>query len=382
MPTNLPPQAQALWIKAQESKTPYEKLERLQEFLSAIPAHKGTEKLRHQVRHQIAVLRDEVELAKQRRKGTGLSFLISKEGAFQGVLIGVPGSGKSHIFNLLTGMNSASSYVSFETVKPVPGMMRFQDINIQLVDTPSITRVRNQFTVQACASARNGDLILIVVDATEPVREQLNLITEVLEQFRVHVRKADAMVKIERRSSGGIQVLGNVGSSLTVKEVSELLGEFGVHHALVVVSGPATLDDVESSIIQGSAYKPALCLVTKLDCVENPEAVLKEASSLAAPIPAIPSNSNDLISLLGSTMLKLSGFIRVYTKPINQKDRSGRPMIMRDGDTVESVVRAIHTSMLSTFDYARVWGNSVRFQGAKVGLNHVLRDGDTIEIHA
>lgn len=384
MPTNLPPQAQVLWLKAQEAKTPGEKLDRLQEFLSAIPAHKGTEKLRHQVRHQIAVLRDEIEEARIRRKGTGVSYLVEKEGAFQAVLVGVMNSGKSTVFNMLTGSSHPCSAIGYETSKPVPGMMRFQDVNIQMVDTPSITGTRNQFTVQACASARNGDLVVLVLDGTQPFDPQLKLVAGMLENFRVHLRRTGAMVKIEKRTAGGVQVVADRRSNCSPKEVSDLLKQYGLHHALVVVSGPASLDDVEASIIQGSTYKPSVCVVTKLDLLEPGERAryMASAAETLSPVPVLDLNSTGFEQEAGRTMFDLSGVIRVYTKPLNQRERSARPIIMHAGDTVEDVVKTIHSSMLSSFQYAKVWGTSVRFQGSKVGLSHGLRDGDTIEVHA
>lgn len=381
LPANLPPQAQALWVKAQDAKTPDEKLQKLQEFLSAIPDHKGTEKLRHQVRHQIAVLKEEIEEAKQRRKGTGVSYLIEKEGAAQVALVGAPDSGKSALLRRLTGVAVSSSSLPFETQKPIPGMMRYEDLLLQLVDTPSISLSQSAYTTKAAASARNADVLLLVVDGSQSAANQLSLIEEVLERYRVHLRPIKAQVKIEKRPTGGVQVLATGRPVCTSTEVVELLKQYGLQNALVVINGPADLDDVEAAVIQGSVFKPSVVVVTKLSESNNAEAALSDIKRRVAPIRVLNAEANDFASRLGAEIVSVAGIIRVYTKSLNDKNRSTRPLVMKKGSTVLDTVRTIHSSMLSTFEYARVWGSSVRFQGAKVGLEHVLNDGDVVEIH-
>jgi ribosome-interacting GTPase 1 len=381
LPANLPPQAQALWVKAQDAKTPDEKLQRLQEFLSAIPDHKGTEKLRHQVRHQIAVLKEEIEEAKQRRKGTGVSYLIEKEGAAQVALVGAPDSGKTALLKRLTGVAVSSSSLPFETQKPVPGMMRYEDLLLQLVDTPSISLSQSVYTTRAAATARNADVLLLVVDGSQPAVPQLSLITDVLERYRVHLRPIKAQVKIEKRSAGGVQVLATGRPVCTSAEVVDLLKQYGLQNALVVINGPAELDDVEAAVIQGLVFKPSVVAITKLSQTDDADAVFSDVKKRVAPIRVLDAEAHDFSLRLGAEIVSAAGIIRVYTKSLNDKNRSARPLVMKKGSTVLDAVRVIHSAMLSTFEYARVWGSSVKFQGAKVGLEHVLNDGDVVEIH-
>jgi len=67
MPTNLPAEAKAKWIKVMEAKTPEEKIRALEEFLSAVPKHKGTERLREWATKRLAELREEIEEKRKRR---------------------------------------------------------------------------------------------------------------------------------------------------------------------------------------------------------------------------------------------------------------------------------------------------------------------------
>ncbi len=381
MPTNLPPQAQALWVKAQEAKTKQEKLELLEQFLSAIPDHKGTEKLRHQIRHQIAVLKEELEEERMRRKGKGVSYLVEKEGAAQIALIGVPDSGKTLVFNTLTGLNHPSTSVNFETQRPTPGMMVYLDLMFQIVDTPSIFEGQNRFTSLATTTARNADVIALVIDSTQAIEAQVALLTSVLERNHVFLRPLKAQVKIIKRATGGVNVMATGNPKCTNKEVAELLRQYGITNALVVINGPADLDDVEAAVLQGSLVKPSVVVLTKSDSLSSQNAIQK-LEKLLPYSPVLNFSTNEFKQKFGETVFSLAQIIRIYTKPLNEKNRSARPLILKKGSTVMDVVKSVHSKLLETFEYARVWGSSVKFGGAKVGLDHELADGDVIEIHA
>ncbi len=91
MPANLPPEAKAKWLKVMEAKTPEEKLKALEEFLSAVPKHKGTENLVHWARRRMAQLRREIEerRVKERslRSGGGANIYVEKEGDARWLLL-------------------------------------------------------------------------------------------------------------------------------------------------------------------------------------------------------------------------------------------------------------------------------------------------------
>lgn len=378
MPTNLPPQAQALWLKAQEAKTKEEKLERLQEFLSAIPDHKGTEKLRKQIRHQIAVLKDEIEAERLRKKGSGLSLLVKREGAFQAVLVGAMGSGKTEVFTRLTGVSPLSGGLA-EVKQPVPGILGFGGLQIQLVDTPPLYTNSLRQPSLTSASARNADVLVLVFDGSRPLGEQVEVFERFLDDCRVTLKRRQGWVKIERTASGGIRVMSAGKPKCRPEEVSEYLADMGVKNAVVVINGEADMEDVEAALL-GYVYKPSVLLVTRRKELGPDE--LNQLKRLLPDPKTVFEAQEGFHNLFAQQLFEASGLIRVYTKPLNQKERSERPLVLRRGSTVRDVVKAIHSTLLSTFQYARVWGSSVKFQGAKVGLDHVLEDGDTVEIHA
>jgi len=383
MPANLPPQAKAKWLKVMEARTKEEKLKALKEFLSAVPKHKGTEKLVMQVRRQIARLRRELELEKARKRGGGgPSLFVEKEGDVQLVMLGFPNSGKSTIFTMLTGIEVAHGEAPFETYRPQPGMFTWEGLEVQLVDTPSLvyspSSARNS---QVMALAYNADALALVIDATQDVAGQLSLLEEMLREKGITIREEEPRVVIERRRSGGVVV---VGSNLRVDEVTRLLRSYGIYHALVKVEGPATLDDVEAAILGATAYKPALVLITKVE--RRPEAV-KEAINAASGLEVVsvrPGISPEEVkSKIADYLLNKLKLIRVYTRNPRTGEISEKPLVVHKGAKVEDVARRIHSRLSREFRYALVWNEKrLKFSPMRVGRDFELGDGDVVEIIA
>lgn len=71
--------------------------------------------------------------------------------------------------------------------------------------------------------------------------------------------------------------------------------------------------------------------------------------------------------------------IRIYTK-VQGKPPEKKPIVMKKGSTVKDVVKEVHKEFLKTFRFARIWGKSVKFNGATVGLEHELSDKDVVQI--
>src|SRR3989337_2823762 len=130
MPTNLPPEAKGKWAEVEAARNPKEKLRKMQEFLSAVPQHKGTLKLRGQIKKKMAVIRKDLD--DKKRKGTGKGgggpkLFIEKEGTAQIALLGDTNVGKSCLMSALTNANVIVSTTPFFTREPWPGVMCYMD---------------------------------------------------------------------------------------------------------------------------------------------------------------------------------------------------------------------------------------------------------------
>jgi ribosome-interacting GTPase 1 len=71
----------------------------------------------------------------------------------------------------------------------------------------------------------------------------------------------------------------------------------------------------------------------------------------------------------------------VYSKPPGRKPDTSTPFILKRGATVLEAAEAIHKDFVARLKYARLWGRD-EYQGQMVGRDHVLEDGDVLELHA
>ncbi len=388
MPANLPAEARAKWIKVMEAKSIEEKIKALEEFLSTVPKHKGTENLRLWARKRLAELREELEERKKRKTGKGPRFFIEKEGAAQIVVIGLPNSGKSSIVALLTGAKTKIADYPYTTLEPVPGMMKYQDVLFQLVDTPPLNPGSSSIlNNRVIGLVRNSDAVILVLDASSDPVEQFNLLINELSSAGILLIKPRGRVVIEKQRMGKtgtrVTLMGKL-LDCTIDDVRKLLESYRIYNAHVKIYGEVTLDDVEQAIFESKLYKPAVIIINKADI--NLRKAIESAKIIHKLIPHTPiiiasAKLKRGFEELGKILFKELELIRVYTKQPNGRV-SDKPLILKKGATVYDVAERIHKKFLEAFQYAKIWGPSAKYPGERVGLDHVLEDGDIVEIHA
>ncbi len=384
MVTNLPAEAKAKFVKYMEAKTPEEKLRALEEFLSAVPKHKGTENLIRWIRKRMAELREEIEERKRKRSGGGgSSFFIEKEGAAQIVMLGYTKAGKSALLRALTGARVEVTDYPYSTQFPVPGMLQYEDIQFQLVEAPSIIPGGGGWNTRVIGLGKNSDGIALVIDlSNEPVETFRNLV-EYLKEHGLYVSRPRGYVVIEKkRGVTGIRIL-NYGRLLcTIDDVNKLLQSYRIYNAVVKIYGEVDLDDIERAIYENVIYKPTIVLANKVDIPGAIDALKELMKVVPRDLPIIPVSAHRKINLdkIGPTLFKTLDLIRIYTKP-PLGEPSKKPLVLKRGATVMDVAKAIHSELIEKFAYARIWGPSAKYPGQRVGLEHVLEDGDIVEIN-
>jgi ribosome-interacting GTPase 1 len=390
MPTNLPPEAKDKWAEVENTHNPKDKIQRMQEFLSLVPQHKGTMKLRGQVKKKMAVLRKEIEEHKQKQRAArgGPKFFIEKEGAAQVALLGATNVGKSCLLSAVTNANILVSPAPYATREPVPAVMNFEDVQFQLVEAPAVmsgSADGRAWGLQTLALARNADGLILMVDLSRDAVSQLRLVLSELEKARVLVSKPRGKVEIDRRYMGaGLRVI-LVGRLLdcSMRDVEALLRSYRIGDAVVKISGEVMLDDVEDAIFENTTYRPAVVVANKLD-VAGADACLERLERfLAGRVPVVAVSCEKKLGLerLGSVLFATLGVIRIYTKQPGAREPSQRPFTLRRGATLADLARSIHTDFERDFAYARVWADRLVFSPQKVGVGFALEDGDVVEIH-
>lgn len=385
MPANLPAEAKSKWRKVMEAKTPEEKLTALKEFMSAIPKHKGTEKLRMQITRQMASLRREIELRKRKKTGRGDQFFVEKVGDIQVVLLGFPNSGKTTFLKCITGANVRSNLSPFSTKKPQPGVAIWKGVYFQLVDTPSIMEGASKGAFEGnrvLALAKNADAILLIIDATVDPLYQFEILRKELEESRISLTKPRAIVKIERKLHGGIVIIGNLENT-TQQEVISLLREYGIYHAVVTIEGSATLDAIEEAIFGSINYKPTAIILTKVDQGISKETCEKFARKVY-PIPVFLFSEKTCKSFsfdrIAEYIFASLDLIKVYTRNPRTGKVEEKPVVVKRGTKVIEIAKIIHSQLYRNFKYAKVWSSRFKFNPQKVGKDFVPEDNDIVEI--
>lgn len=341
MPANLSPAYKAAESAFRKAHDPRERLDWLREMLRTIPKHKGTDHLQADIKRRIKELSEELEgPSKGGAARSGPALVIRPEGAAQLALIGPPNSGKSALHVRLTGSNAHVAPYPFTTQYPEPGMMPYEDIHFELVDLPAISP---EHPIPWIAGAlQTADACLLIVDLSEPsCVEQAQAVHAVLHEKRV--------------------------------TLTERWG--------AAVDSSATADDRDEDPF--ALRLPALMLANKADCIANIEAelaVFRELTGLSYPALAVSATSEHGLGDIGPWLFGHLGVVRVYTKTPGHPADKHRPFTLRRGQTVEDVARLVHKDVARALRYARVWGKS-GFDGQQVGREHLLADGDVVELH-
>ena len=387
MPVNVTPE----YLKAEDAyksaKNPKEKLIALELMLSTIPKHKGTEKMQLQIKRNLSKLKKEVEKEKELKKGGsgGTSFFVRKEGAAQVALAGLPNSGKSTILNKLTGKDVDIGHYAFTTVKPTPAMLQYKDIQIQLVDMPGLIEgvsLGRGMGGPLISAIRAVDVIVIVVDLSVDPLKDLELILRELEAKGLRINKKVPNIEIQKLPTGGIEIIGeNFLVECNSQDVKKVLQEERVHNAIITIKEPVTLTDIFEVLDSSLEYKKAIIVGTKGDLPGSKEGLQKLESNVTnfkiIPVSAI---NNVNLDILPAEIFSILDIIRVYTRsPGGQIDNEAMPM--KINSTALDAAKKVHKNLYKNFKFARVWGESAKFDGQRVGPEHVLRDGDIIEIH-
>jgi hypothetical protein len=200
------------------------------------------------------------------------------------------------------------------------------------------------------------------------------------------IGRSEGEVEVTRRSVGAsVQVVGGgILVDCTLDDIRRMLESYRINSALVRVRGKVALDDIETSLFSSTVYKPTLIVANKVDAPKAGEALQNFKQALKdVEIPILPVSclSSQGLEDLGGFIFKMLGIIRIYTKEPSDKEPSPSPIVVKEGTTVIGIAKELHSSLYRRFQYGRVWGQSAKYPGQKVGSNHTLKDGDVLEIH-
>ena len=331
MPANLTPQYHKAEQEYRRAQTPEDELRCLELMLREIPKHKGTDKLQAELKAKISKAKQEVEVAKKSvKKGHGVK--IPRQGAGRVVLLGGPNAGKSQLLRSLTRATPEVAPYPFTTREPQPGMMPWEDVMVQLIDTPPITA--DVFDTSTLGLIRGSDLALLLVD---------------------------------------------LGADEGIDGLQALLGQ--LHGGKTRLGKESYLDEEDI----GLSFTKTFLVLNKIDLPEAADriALLKEFCPLDFQEFRISAEHGTGLAELRQAMFTALDVVRVYTKSPTKKEADyDKPYTLRRGGTLLDVAELVHRDLAENFKYARVWGSAIITAGSQMKGDYMIHDKDVVEIHA
>jgi len=201
MPANLTPQYMEAERRFKEAGSVQEKIAAVEEMMATIPRHKGTEKLQAELKKKMSALRKESETQKK-SGGRRDFFIVDREGARQIAIVGSPNAGKSQLLRDLTNATPEVAEYPYTTRTPIPGMMIFENVRLQLVDLPPIS---TEYTESWVAQiVRNADAVLWIVDISDDdVLERLEETQNWLADAKVDFEKMKVLMVGNKTDAAG-----------------------------------------------------------------------------------------------------------------------------------------------------------------------------------
>lgn len=350
------------------------KIEQIEEELSKTKKNKATNK-------HIGILRAKIAKAKrelaQIRRGGGYSFFAKRSGDATVALVGFPSSGKSSLINVLTNASSKTGEYAFTTTTIVQGTMVFRDAHIQILDLPGILEYAHAGYGKGSsviAQVRDSNLILFVLDIKST--EQLGILINELRSTGIFINRPKPSIRYTNTHNSPFRVLTN-RSGMDDRIIKEIFNGLGMFNGEVVISDPVGEDETIAILTERARYLRAIVALNKVD-VDIGYADIANSISERFGIEVIPVSALNSynIDTLKQAIYKNCGIIRVFVKPKEESKPS--PITLREGSSVESLAKRIHTKLADEVKSAYVNGPSAKFKNQRVSSKHILMDGDII----
>ncbi|XP_064405718.1 developmentally-regulated GTP-binding protein 2-like [Halichondria panicea] len=358
-----------------------EKISEIEKEIARTQKNKATEYHLGLLKAKLAKYRAQLlDPPKSAGAGKGEGFDVMKSGDARVALVGFPSVGKSTLLNKLTSTHSESASYEFTTLTCIPGVIQYNNANIQLLDLPGIIEGASQGKGrgrQVIAVARTADLVLMMLDAGKG-DIQRRLLEKELEAVGIRLNKKVPNIYFKVKKGGGM----SINSTITLTKMSErlaqlILHEYKIFNCEVLFREDCTADDFIDIILGNRVYLQCLYCYNKVDQIS-----MEEVDRLARePDSIVISCEMELnLDILLSRVWDYLSLIRVYTKKRGEPPDFKDGLILRKGCTVDHVCHAIHRTIVDTFKYSLVWGTSTKYSPQRVGLQHSMNDEDVIQV--
>jgi uncharacterized protein len=352
------------------------KLEELTDEYKNTKYNKATNKHLGILRKKISTIKKDIVEASKGLKGKG--FFVKKTGDATVALMGFPSTGKSSLINVLTNTRSKIARYEFTTTTIIPGVMFYNDAHIQIFDMPGIienAHLGSGGGRSVVAGMKVADLIIFVIDVDRP--EHLNILMNELKGLNVIINKPRPKVYVRESAANiGLIVEGNK-SKLSEAEIKTIISSFGIVNARIRIDENIGVDDLIGLISGKYQFMKAIVALNKIDNRIDYEKVSKSLSEKygiqVVPVSAIEKRN---IENLKEAIYRNLNIMTIYLKP--KEEANGTPLILKAPSTVGDAAAKVHTEILDNLKCAYISGPSAKFSRQRVGVDHLLKSGDTI----
>jgi uncharacterized protein len=329
MAVNLTPQYHEAEAEYKKAQTADERLACLQKMWKEVPKHKASEKLQAELKTKISETKAEIEQEKKSPKKGGVSYKIPRQGAGQYLIVGGPNAGKSRLLTRLTRATPEVAAYPFTTREPHAGMMDWEDVRVQLIDTPPVTP--DFLEPYVSSMVRSADAALLMVD------------------------------------------LGDDDGPFAAETVLERLAGTKTH---LVGELPPEQDDFSLK------YVRTLLVANKTDAPGAGDRleIVREMFGQRFAIHPVAAEHGTGLEELRTTIYQFLNVIRVYTKQPGKPPDMTSPFTCPAGATLVEMAALVHRDFAENLKSARIWGTGVH-PGQSVGREHVMQDKDVVELH-
>ncbi len=353
----------------------------IEDEIQKTPYNKNTQHHIGKLKAKLARLKDEQEKRRAAASGGGKSYGIKKSGNATVALVGFPSVGKSTLLNKVTDANSDVGRYDFTTLDVVPGIMDYKGAKIQILDLPGIIKGASKGKGrgrEVIAAARTADLLILMVDV---FRYELKVIIEELRKAGLRLNERPVNIRIYKTHRGGINVSQTVELTHMDKEmVRGVVSSYGIINADIVLRQDINEDQLIDYMSGNKVYVDALVVLNKIDLL--PEEEVQKIIDTLEDWHVFPMSAEKDIHIdkFKDAVFDICEFIRVFLKPQGQEADLVEPLVIKEDSTVGMVCDYLHRDFREKFRYARIWGQSAKYPGQRVGIEHVIKDEDLLSI--
>ncbi|MEW6069734.1 MAG: GTP-binding protein [Candidatus Thermoplasmatota archaeon] len=358
-----------------------DQIKAIEEELKRTPYNKATQHHIGRLKAKLAKLNLQLEKEEFKVKRAKARAGIRKSGNATIGLIGFPNVGKSTLLNELTNAQSPIGEYDFTTVKVIPGMLDYKGAKLQILDLPGLISGASKGKgrgSEILSVTRILDLAIIILDCQH--LEQLDVILEELYKAGVRLNSTTPDIVITKKSTGGISINSTVKlTRLDEKTIKAILQEYRYANADVIIREDIDDEQLIDFIAGNRAYVKCFIIINKIDLMKE---VAHYDKIKCFDVIAISAKQKIGLEELKAKIFSALELIRIYLKPPGGEVDYEKPLVVKKNSTISDICDTIHRDFKRKFKYALIWGESAKFQGQRVGLEHVLKDNDVVSVVA